>query len=119
MSCRYVHCGLSLLNRNASFQFSNDGKPARIIDAGTRRISLSVDYVNLWSSPAEQIKPGFEDARNWCRKRVDKDLLVEHVRIAREMPLPELVTDQNAGAGLVDEVDRGNGTEEGLDSEQR
>src|SRR6266576_6818757 len=113
MSCRYIHCRLGLLNRNASLQFPDRGKPSHIVDAGNRRISLSMDDVNLGSSPAEKIKAGFQDAHNRCRKCVDKHLLTEHVGIAREMALPKLVTDQRTTVPwLVDHVGRGNSAQE-------
>src|ERR1700684_288588 len=120
MSCRYVHCRLGLLNRNASFQFPDRGKPSHIVDAGNQRISLSLDDVNLRRSPAEQIKAGFQDAHNRCRKCVDKHLLAEYVGIAREMALPKLVANQNTAIPWrVGEIGRWNSAEERLDPKQR
>src|SRR5271157_6336404 len=108
MACRDIHRRLGLLNRDASFQFPDCQKPSHIVDSGTRRISHSADLINLWSSCAEQIKPGFQDTNNRCRPGIDKHLLAEHVGIASEMALPELVTDQNTlGAALFAEVIRG------------
>jgi hypothetical protein len=54
-----------------------------------------MDYVNVGNSGAEQVESGFENCHYGSRKCVYVNGLAKHLRIAAEMALPELVTDQN------------------------